>query len=121
VAPISSDPPVERVPSSTSVQVLDHANGTNNGSIRRRRSSMLSKGQLIRVSMDLSSAGALSFHNINYLVGGTGATPTSKICHLPCIKPKPARQILYDVSGVFTTGMNAIMGKKKSFSSSLDT
>jgi len=48
-------------------------------------------------------------------VGGTGTNPKIKSCSLPCIKPEPGRQILYDISGIFTTGMNAIMGKNKAF------
>jgi hypothetical protein len=63
--------------------------------------------------MDSSSTGTLSFHNINYIIGGTGPN----LCCTACIKPKPGKQILYDVSGMFTTGMNAIMGKGGSFSS----
>ncbi len=114
MAPISSDLPAQEVTSATVVPVSEHPNGTSNGNIHRRRSSMLSKGRLTRFSMDLSSAGALSFHNINYVVGGTETNPITKKCRLPCFKPKPARQILYDVSGIFTTGMNAIMGKNKS-------
>lgn len=69
--------------------------------------------------MDASSRGTLSFHNINYVIGGTGTGPGSKCCTLPCIKPKPAKNILSDVSGVFTTGLNAIMGKSKRFHSNL--
>jgi hypothetical protein len=113
VVPISSDLPVQRINSTTIAEVSQHPNGASNGSIHDRRSSMISKRRLSRVSMDPSSRGTLSFHNIDYIVGGRGTNPKSKCCSLPCIKPKPGRQILFDVSGVFTTGMNAIMGKNE--------
>jgi hypothetical protein len=113
VVPISSDLPIERIGSSTSVKVAQHSNGASNGSVQHRRSSTVSRGRLTRVSMDPSSAGALSFYNIDYFVGGTGTNSKTKSCSLPCIKREPVRQILYDVSGIFTTGMNAIMGKNK--------
>lgn len=78
------------------------------GSASHTNTSRHSKPFISRLSMDSSSTGTLSFHNINYTVGGT-STQCVKCC--PCIKPKPGKQILYDVSGIFTTGMNAIMGK----------
>ena len=61
--------------------------------------------------MDCSTAGTLSFHNINYTVGGTRSNP--------CCKRKEGKQILHDVSGVFTVGMNAIMGPSGCGKSSL--
>jgi hypothetical protein len=61
--------------------------------------------------MDASSTGALSFHNISYVLGETRMNAQCKKCYPPCIKPKPDKQILNDVSGIFKTGMNAIMGK----------
>ena len=63
------------------------------------------------MSMDSSMSDTLSFHNINYTVGGTHT--------LPCCKPKHGRQILNDVSGMFTVGMNAIMGPSGCGKSSL--
>src|SRR5262245_23200090 len=57
----------------------------------------------------------ITFHSINYTL------PTEKccnICPLPCIK-KQRKQILYDTNGVFTPGMNAILGPTGSGKSSL--
>jgi hypothetical protein len=49
---------------------------------------------------------SISFHEINYYVD---EKPRRRI--FPCCKPKPRKQILHNISGGFSTGMNAILGK----------
>ncbi len=49
---------------------------------------------------------SISFHEINYHVD---EKPRRRI--FPCCKPKPRKQILHNISGGFSTGMNAILGK----------
>lgn len=111
--PVSNDSPVQKISSATAINISSHNLSGNYDHIADRRSSIVSKRRLSRVLMDPSSAGTLSFHNIDYIVGGRKTNPKSKCCSLPCIKQKPGRQILFDISGVFTTGLNAIMGKNK--------
>ena len=111
MVPISYNQPLHRIKSSTVVPLPNSSHGTRNGSVHHSTSAGLSKRKESRLSMDPSSMGTLSFHNINYTVGETDPQSLLNKCHLPCVKPKPGRQILHDVSGMFTTGMNAIMGK----------
>ena len=47
----------------------------------------------------------ISFHDINYQVN-----QTSKGKIFSCCKTKPRKQILFNVSGGFSPGMNAILG-----------
>ena len=76
-----------------------------------RRCSELPSRRDTRVSMDLTSTGTLSFHNISYVIGGGHRNGLEKTCYPSFIKPKPGKQIIDDVSGIFRSGMNAIMGK----------
>ena len=119
VSPVSNDFPVQTIPTTGITQSLEKSRSARNGSLKHRSNSVISQRQNRRVSMDASSRGTLSFHNINYVIGGTGTGRASKCCTLPCIKPKPAKNILSDVSGFFTTGLNAIMGKSKRLHSNL--
>lgn len=60
---------------------------------------------------NLSSASEISFFDINYTKNEMSANlRCSDICS-NYRKAKPKQYILHDVSGVFRTGMNAIMGK----------
>lgn len=114
VSPVSNDFPVQTIPTTV---ITEQSRSARNGSLKHRSNSVISQRQNRRMSMDPSSRGTLSFHNINYVIGGTGTG--NKCCKLPCIKPKPAKHILSDVSGVFSTGLNAIMGKSKTLHSNL--
>ena len=59
---------------------------------------------------------SISFHEINYHVG---KTPRRRIFR--CCKPKPRKQILHNITGGFSPGMNAILGKSRtSFFLSID-
>ena len=53
----------------------------------------------------------ITFQSLNYHLN-------SSVCSLPCRKKSP-KQILYDLSGIFRPGMNAIMGSTGSGKSSL--
>ncbi len=68
---------------------------TSNGDLQHRHSVESGSQRNTRVSIDLSSKGILSFHHISYIIGGR----------------KPEKQIIQNISGVFRSGMNAIMGK----------
>ena len=60
--------------------------------------------QSTRISMSLTSKGILSFHNIHYRLH------RSRLC----CKSKSTKHIINNVSGLFTPGMNAIMGNSPS-------
>jgi hypothetical protein len=64
-----------------------------------------------RVSIDPESAGTLSFHGLSYEVGGRSKNGRCKNLYAPCIPSKTGKQIIDDVSGIFSTGLNAILGK----------
>lgn len=59
-----------------------------------------------RVSMDLGSQGTLSFHNITYVVNEQGHCRC-----LPWRKTKSDKLVIDKLSGLFGTGMNAVMGE----------
>ncbi|CAF1198891.1 unnamed protein product, partial [Adineta ricciae] len=56
------------------------------------------------------SQGTLSFHNITYTVSGTLRNFSWKKCCTSCVKTKSDKNILDNVSGLFPSGLNAIMG-----------
>ncbi len=60
---------------------------------------------------NISSAGTLSFRDLKYTLYGTPADRRPRKCCPSCLKPQPPKRILHKVSGIFTSGMNAIMGK----------
>ena len=65
---------------------------------------------------------SIAFHHINYHVGSqqkTSAFQRVRQKIFPCCKPSPSKQILYDVNGAFTFGMNAILGPSGCGKSSL--
>jgi hypothetical protein len=74
------------------------------------------KGKSIEISFDKTEFKpiTISFDNINYIIGEKKVENKeyfkwkSKI--FPFCKPIPMKQILTDVSGIFTPGMNAILG-----------
>ncbi|CAF4503137.1 unnamed protein product [Rotaria socialis] len=74
-----------------------------------------------QVSTTVSSTGTISFHNINYTVGTKARSHKrrSKCLTLPFFKVTEQKQILFDVSGRFMNGMNAILGPSGSGKSSL--
>jgi hypothetical protein len=74
----------------------------------RRRTSVT------RMSIAENAPATLSFHNINYIIGAKiesskqDMKPDSTISFC---KSQKSKQILFSVSGNFTNGMNAILGK----------
>ncbi len=62
--------------------------------------------QISTINRTISQVISISFHEINYYIG---QKTKSKI--FPCCKSKPRKQILYNISGGFSPGMNAILGK----------
>jgi hypothetical protein len=54
----------------------------------------------------------ISFHNISY----TLHDQSNRWSHIPLCKGTSKKQILFDVSGTFKHGINAILGKHSSFS-----
>lgn len=49
---------------------------------------------------------SISFHEINYYVN-----QKTKTTIFSCCKTKPKKQLLHNISGGFSPGMNAILGK----------
>jgi hypothetical protein len=60
---------------------------------------------------------SISFYEINYHVG---KKPRRRIFR--CCKPKPRKQLLHNITGGFSPGMNAILGKYRTcfFSQSIE-
>ena len=66
-----------------------------------------------RMSIPEYAPATLTFHNINYIVGSTPKLSKKCLKHskLPLCKTREPKQVLFNVSGKFKNGMNAIMGK----------
>ncbi len=62
-------------------------------------------------------ASTLSFRNVTYVLGDTRADHLYRKWYPSCLKPEPPKMILNNVSGIFNSGMNAIMGKSLLYSS----
>ncbi|CAF1662100.1 unnamed protein product, partial [Adineta ricciae] len=62
------------------------------------------------ISKHVKSAGTLSFRNIKYTLGDTFVNDLRRQFCIHSLKPDPPKKILDDVSGIFKSGMNAIMG-----------
>jgi hypothetical protein len=64
---------------------------------------------VIPFDADLYKSITISFEKINYTIG---QTTNNKYCQnvFSCWKQTPNKQILFDLSGFFTPGMNAILG-----------
>lgn len=64
----------------------------------------------ICVSTDHPSSGTLSFRNIRYTLDNRRVS--LKRCYSSCSKVKQQPQVILNgISGIFTPGLNAIMGK----------
>ena len=75
---------------------------------RNRRTSSVS-----RVAISDNAEATLSFHHINYIIGGQIESTKRRVkCPtLPCFKSAQYKQILFNASGKFSNGMNAILGE----------
>ncbi len=73
-----------------------------------RRSSSVS-----RVPIPDDAPATLSFHELNYVIGNEVDSNERRMngLSLPFFKSKNYKQILFNVSGRFKNGMNAILGK----------
>jgi hypothetical protein len=111
ISPVPNDLLVQIPMSTVDTSYLNNPSETNHESIQLRCSSNVGSRSNRRVSMDLSSKGTLSFHNINYTIDGLQKNNLCKNLRPSFIKSKPGKQIINDVSGIFKSGMNAIMGK----------
>lgn len=67
------------------------------------------------IPLDVTSKGTLSFHNISYTIIGRQEYTSWKNWRAYFMKSESKKQIIDDVSGLFTPGMNAIMGKSHCF------
>ncbi len=67
------------------------------------------------VPVDFISKGTLSFYNISYTVGGRQENSRWENWQPSFMKSKPKKKIIDDISGIFISGMNAIMGKTHYF------
>ncbi|CAF1991638.1 unnamed protein product [Rotaria magnacalcarata] len=74
-----------------------------------------------RMSIPQHASATLTFHNINYVVGSKSASSKEclKYAKLPFFKAREPKQVLFDVSGQFKNGMNAILGPSGCGKSSL--
>jgi hypothetical protein len=88
---------------------------TSNQNLQHRHSSELRNRNQKHVSMDFISKGTLSFYNIGYAVGGRQENGRWKNWHPSFMKSESKKQLIDDVSGIFRSGMNAIMGKTHYF------
>jgi hypothetical protein len=107
--------PVQRPISAIDTSFQNPSIYASNENLEHRRSSELRNRSKKRVSMDLTSKGTLSFHNISYVVGGRQENSRWKNWYPSFMKPEPEKKIIDDVSGIFISGMNAIMGKNSLF------
>jgi hypothetical protein len=75
---------------------------------RNRRTNSVS-----RVAISDNAAATLSFHHINYIIGDQIESNKRRVkCPtLPCLKSAKYKQILFNTSGKFLNGMNAILGE----------
>jgi hypothetical protein len=60
---------------------------------------------------NLFPTGTLSFRQIKYILGDTLIDNLRRDWCISSLKAEPPKRILDDISGIFQTGMNAIMGK----------
>ncbi|CAF1226273.1 unnamed protein product [Rotaria sordida] len=74
-----------------------------------------------RISIPEHASATLTFHNINYIVEAKSILNKQclKCPNLPFFKAQQQKQILFDVSGKFMNGMNAILGPSGCGKSSL--
>jgi hypothetical protein len=52
----------------------------------------------------------LSFRDLKYTLHGTRTDDRQRKCYPSCLKPPAPKRILHNVSGIFSSGMNAILG-----------
>ena len=114
--PIIDKASIGKLSKQTVVDVLGTSIFASNGNIHRRSYSLLPTQRSIRASIGPSPSGTLSFHNINYIIGETSKHSSRRKLYPSFMRPQSGKQILHDVSGVFTAGMNAIMGENPYFS-----
>ena len=82
---------------------------------REAKRSVLSRrtASVSRVSISENAPATLSFHGINYIIGAEAESNKRflKCPTLPFCKPAELKQILFNLSGQFSNGLNAILGK----------
>ncbi|CAF3883625.1 unnamed protein product [Rotaria sordida] len=87
----------------------------------KRSLSLHSKSSVDVASISENAPATLSFHNINYII--EAKAESSKRCWknrtFPFFKAREPKQILFDLSGKFMNGMNAILGPSGCGKSSL--
>lgn len=68
---------------------------------------------VIRMSIAEDAPATLSFHGINYIIGAQAETNNRflKCPTIPFLKPPELKHVLENLSGQFTNGLNAILGK----------
>ncbi|CAF3091008.1 unnamed protein product [Rotaria sp. Silwood2] len=105
------------VSTSPSVASSTHPNGL----VAKRSLLARPMTSINRISIPEHASATLTFHSINYIVGAKSTL--SKRCvkypNLPFLKAREPKQVLFDVSGKFMNGMNAILGPSGCGKSSL--
>jgi hypothetical protein len=75
------------------------------------RPSSYDQSDHILTSTNLSSAGTLSFRDLKYTLYDTRTDDQRRKYCPSCLKSPAPKRILHKVSGIFSSGMNAILGK----------
>ncbi|CAF4861518.1 unnamed protein product [Rotaria socialis] len=92
--------------SSTSINSVTDENDMSRTAIVGNHST----SSISRVSIPVDASGTLSFHEINYVIGGKNECKRRRWSCPTILKSEKQKQILFDISGKFSDGMNAIMG-----------
>jgi hypothetical protein len=111
MTPLTDNGAVEKLSEQKMAHVPETIPCVNNDELHRRTTSLHDQQRSNRTSIDLSSPGTLSFHNINYIVDESSTNSLWKKLYPSPKRSSSGKQILSNVSGVFTSGLNAIMGK----------
>ena len=96
------------LPSTSINNAIDEDDSISRFVGRNRRTSSVS-----RVAISDNAEATLSFHHINYIIGGQIESNQQRVkCPiLSCFKSAQYKQILFNTSGKFLNGMNAILGE----------
>lgn len=93
-------------------------NSTHCGELVSRHSLLAHRMSSVnRMSIPEHASATLTFHKINYMAGVTSIPQNLclKCPKIPLFKVQEPKQVLFDVSGTFRNGMNAILGKSLLF------
>lgn len=96
---------------STIIPLSDFHGQENNGGHNIHYQSPNDQSNYITELETTSTTSTLSFRDLKYTLPETRTNHRRGQCCSCCLKSKSFKRILNKVSGIFTSGMNAIMGK----------